>query len=635
MQVDDHTIQDILGDGRRFMVPIYQRKYEWDDSDLLRFWEDVEAKAMEILEGESKFRHYMGALILAPTGMDSPIGETPKVYIVDGQQRMTTFLLFLSALREVSRKFECDDVEKQINDYLYNKLKSKDTDKLAKYKLTPTHSDQKVFHHIMDESHEQVRSRYNKIYWGGRVAKSKTKWRSLRAYEELYRLIDDFVRLGSAEMKEDDEKYITLDSISDETDTEEAKKFRLEALLEALLNKMKLVVITLEEDDDAQVIFESLNSKGKPLYAMDLVRNNIFYRAEKEQSDVKELYRELWEPFDDPWWRENAPFARPKRHRIDHFLTHVLAAETGQKISMRELYAEYKSFAIQNQKPRFNNTKDELRLLEKYSPLYQTLEGHINVDEDLHWLGRKLAAWQLTTAFPVAMKVCMSDIDKSEKRTIYNLVYSYIVRRALSGLTSKNFNLIFQSLSQDILNNGASVENFYRFFSERAGDSVKYPNDSEFRRGILSKPAYLLAQQTRIKDVLWEIEVASRTRYAVKMDMPEDMWTEHVLPVAWTKEWPFEKGMYAEPYSDDPNAITRSELLHTLGNLTLLTSGLNRSSSNRSFAKKKNLLKKHDTLFINKMILSKNVWNESIIKKRSETLAKMAVKIWPGINYER
>ncbi|MEY8841502.1 DUF262 domain-containing protein, partial [Cribrihabitans sp. XS_ASV171] len=107
-----------------------------------------------------------------------------------------------------------------------------------------------------------------------------------------------------------------------------------------------LVVITLGESDDAQVIFETLNSKGEPLLAMDLVRNNIFHRAEKQKAKVETLYKKLWDPLDHPWWREPAPNARPTRPRLDHFLAHMLAAETGQKISIRELYAEYRDFAV-------------------------------------------------------------------------------------------------------------------------------------------------------------------------------------------------------------------------------------------------------------------------------------------------
>ena len=86
------------------MVPLYQRKFQWRDERLIPFWEDVEAKASEILEGESKFQHYMGALILASVGEVAQFSATSRMQVVDGQQRLTTFLLFLAALREVARK---------------------------------------------------------------------------------------------------------------------------------------------------------------------------------------------------------------------------------------------------------------------------------------------------------------------------------------------------------------------------------------------------------------------------------------------------------------------------------------------------------------------------------------------------
>lgn len=630
MQADDHAVEEVLAEGRRFMVPLYQRKYQWHDSQLIPFWEDVEAKAIEVLDGVSKFQHYMGALILSPIGEAAQIGVTPKVQVVDGQQRLTTFQLFLTAIREVARTHGCKNVEEHVSDYLFNKLKSKDADKLTKFKLTPTPSDQSVFFDIVKERYSTIRRRYKKYYWGDRVPMN-TPVRALRAYEQFYRLIDRFARFGSAELNTDNDEGRKTETIADETDTTQAIEPRLEAMLTALLNRMKLVVIVLGEDDDAQIIFETLNSKGEPLLAMDLVRNNIFYRAEREQAEVEDLYRELWDPFDDPWWREPAPFARPRRPRIDHFLAHVLAAESGENISMRELYTEYRAFTVPKGKPRFESVEEELRILGKYSPSYETLEGHLEEDVDLHWLGRKLASWQVTTAYPIAMQVSGSGIGDDEKRTLYRLIYSYIVRRALSGLTAKNLNRVFQSISQAFLHDGPSRDTLEKYFAERTGDSTRFPGDTEFRQGIVSKPAYTLAPQTRIKDVLWELEEASRSKFAETTSMPTGLWTEHVLPVSWTEEWPFKDGEFVETWSNDPRAENRNRVLHTLGNLTLLTHSLNISSGNKGFLEKRQKFKKHTKLFLNEWFLEKNSWHEAHIRERSEALATMAVEIWPSL----
>jgi len=631
MDADDHAVEEVLAEGRRFMVPLYQRQYQWHDAQLIPFWEDVEAKALEVLEGTGRFQHYMGALILSPIGESGQISITPRVQVVDGQQRLTTFQLFLAALREVARKHECDDVVKNVGDYLFNKLKSKDADKVARFKLMPTPSDKKIFHDIIEGHYDTIRTRYARFYWGGRVPKN-TPLRALRAYEEFYCRINHFTQFGSTESgMETDEEEDTAPTIGDETDTEEAIQDRLEAMLTALLERMKLVVIILGDDDDAQVIFETLNSKGEPLLVMDLVRNNIFQRAEKESVDLEELYQDLWEPFNDAWWQERAPFARPYKPRIDHFLSHVLAAETGQKISIRELYAEYRAFAAPKGTPRFDKVEQELQLLEKYAAIYQTLEGHRDEDGDLHWLGRKLAAWEVTTAYPVAMQVHAAAIDATEKRQLYRLVYSYIVRRSLSGLTPKNLNRVFQGLSQVFLGRGPSVTVLHAYFARRDGDSTRFPDDREFRQGLLSEPAYLLARGTRIRDVLWELELASRTQFAEKTPMPGRLWTEHVLPVAWTDAWPFEEGGYVEFWSDDPQAQNRKRVLQTLGNLTLLTDSLNISSGNRGFREKRDKMKEHTGLFLNKWFLDKDSWSESSIQERGESLAKKALTIWPPL----
>lgn len=150
MNADDFKVEAVLKEDRRFIVPLYQRKYRWAEDRLLLFWEDVQAKAAEVLAGESRFEHYMGALIVAPVDIGSQISRTPVVQVVDGQQRLTTFQLFLVALREVARRHGLGDFISHINGYLFNNPKSKDTDLLTRFKLTPTPSDRELFHSLIE-----------------------------------------------------------------------------------------------------------------------------------------------------------------------------------------------------------------------------------------------------------------------------------------------------------------------------------------------------------------------------------------------------------------------------------------------------------------------------------------------------
>lgn len=630
MDARNYTVEVILKEASRFLVPLYQRKYEWDDERLIPFWDDVESKALETLSGDNRFQHYMGALIISPIKAGSTFSATPKLQVVDGQQRLTTFQLFLAALRRVAEERGAPHLAEQIEDYLFNPLKKND-DAAARYKLTPTPHDRDVFKDMLELPYAAIKAKYP-LEWWGRTVKKKTQLRSLRAYDVFRQRITSFALYGSAEqVAEGDEDQDDASPMTDENDTEDAIGQRLEALLTAVLHRLKLVVIELGEDDDAQVIFETLNSKGKPLQAMDLVRNNIFHRAEKEEGgSVDDLYANLWDPFDHTWWREPAPNARPTRPRIDHFLAHVLTAETGGTISMRELYAEYRSYAVVKGTPRFATVEEELKILQHHAPIYETLEGRKSIDADIAWLGEKLRAWQVTTAYPVAMQLLRPVVSAPDRKQICRLLYSYIVRRALCGLPPKNYNKVFQSLAQQFISGPSTVDAVREFFAARPGRSTKFPTDAEFILGVQSQPAYQLAQGNRIKDILWELELASRPKFAEISTMPTNLWVEHVLPDTWNDDWPFDDGSVIKRFSGDARATARETLKHSLGNLTLVSNGLNISAGNKGYSEKREKYEEHASLYLMKWFAKKDSWSEKDIAERGSHLASLAVKTWPG-----
>lgn len=638
MDTNDFKIESILKDDRRFLVPIYQRKFEWGDNRLLSFWEDVSAKATELIFEESKFEHYMGALILSPINQGSQIGLTPIVQIVDGQQRLTTFQIFLAALREIARIYQFEDFIKDVDGYLFNKPKTKDLDPLTRYKLMPTKLDRNIFCDIVDLTYEENKKKYNHLYWGNRIPKN-CPFPAYRAYYLFYRLIHEFVKKGpegDAAIDFDSELNNNVIKASDFSNEE----MRLVALFNSILDRLKLVVISLGENDDAQVIFETLNSKGKPLQAIDLVKNNIFHRASQRNTaiDVEQIYNQFWHPLDDHWWRSPAPNARPRRSRIDHFLANVLAAETGNKISVSELYAEYREFAVPNGVPKFQQVEDELKHIEKYIPIYETLEGHSEEPDDtLAWLGKKLAIWQVTTVFPVVFQLGVADIDFDEKKKLAELIYSYIVRRALCNLTTKNLNKVFLSIVSYFIRQGVSVDSFRSFFNNKNGDSIRFPSDDEFKLGIQINNAYAIDPKPRLRDILWELEIASRSNLAESIDPPPNLTIEHVLPQSWGTEWPFEDGTVTKvdfvPHllDESPQAFNRSLSIHTLGNLTLLTNRLNSSAQNIKFDLKKTKYFEHSSLFLNKWFINQDRWTEAEIKERCINFSELAVNIWTGL----
>lgn len=629
MDTKDHPVIVVLGDQRQLVVPIFQRQYAWGQNRLAAFWDDVVAKAEEAAQGKPKFNHYMGALILAPGGDGFTIGATPLVQVIDGQQRLTTFQIFLAALREVGNRLEAPEISNLVRSYLYLPKMDGDTSPGAKYRLVPTPEDRAIFHLIIDAGLAGVKAQHpksfyknGKLYWGGAPV-------ALRAFWYFIEQIERYARLGLIDQEQFDQAP---------EDPADVQKARLFSLLKAMLNHLKLVVITLTEDDDAQVIFETLNSKAEPLLAMDLVRNNIFHRAAAQGEHVEELFNNKWRPFDKNsiFWKADSPRAKPKRPRIDHFLSHALTAQTGEETSLRELYSEYRAFTRPAGKPRFATVEAELDALVAFSTIYETLEVG-GTDADLTWIGRKLALWEVSTAYPLVFRIANSDASDGEKLALYKLVYSYLVRRALCGLTPKNLNKTFARLTREMLDNGVSLATFTNAFAAQIGDTVRFPDDAELQQAILTKPIYhLFSRKERLADVLWDLEVATRTKFSVATARPENMSVEHVMPQTWTTHWPLPDGRSApsDKYTGADQSMlleirSRDLLVHTLGNLTLITVPGNTVASNSAFPAKKPWLSQ-SLLALNLEITSSDVWDHQTVAARSTALAMRAAAIWPA-----
>ncbi|TWA85158.1 uncharacterized protein DUF1524 [Azospirillum brasilense] len=627
MDAKDHSVISVLGDQRRFMVPIYQRQYSWREGRLVPFWEDVVAKAEETLSGKPRFKHYMGALIIAPGADGYKVGATPRIQVVDGQQRLTTFQLFLAAMREVANRHQMPGVAESVQNYVFNRPMSGDTDPDAKFKLVPTPEDRPIFHAIIDGSLDGVRAAYPQFFY----KKGTLIWgeapNALRAFVTFIERIESYTLYG----------LFDPDTQAPQEDGRDQQADRLNALLEALLNHLKLVVITLDESDDAQVIFETLNSKAEPLLAMDLVRNNIFHRAEAQGESADKLFESKWKSFDAPFWKAPSPRAKPPRPRIDHFLSHALTAQTGEEASLRELYAEYRAFTRPKGQPRFPSVADELDALLRFAPVYSELELPQGTGA-LSGLGGKLATWEISTAYPLVFAIATAqEVADEEKAALYRLIYSYIVRRAVCGLTPKAMNKTFQRIVGVFLKHGVSRNAFAASFADQTGPAVRFPSDQEFRAAIHQNPVYeWVLRKERLIDVLWELELASRTKFMAGSERPEFLSVEHVLPQAWMTHWPLPDGRMApldKMTGADESMLqaiaTRDRLKHTLGNLTLSTRPGNSVMSNGDFAAKKPLLAE-SLLALNNQISKEAVWGEPQISARADALAGLAVAVWPG-----
>ena len=641
MDAKDHPVISVLGDQRRFVVPIYQRQYSWKAPRLGPFWDDVVAKAEQALDGKPKFSHYMGALILAPGGDGFTIGATPRVQVVDGQQRLTTFQLFLASLRDVGEKLGLTEMAPVIGNYLFMPAMHGDKGADARFRLIPTPEDRQAFHLVVEHGLQGARAKQPDWFFQNGNPRG-TAPNAVGAVDFLMRRIEKYVVFGIVDYESADAETadLTLEAVLGlDTTSLDGQRARLQALLEALLNHLKLVVITLSENDDAQVIFETLNSQAEPLLAMDLVRNNIFHRASSQGEEVETLFESKWKPFDQDsgFWKADSPRAKPKRPRIDHFLSHALTAQTGMETSLRELYSEYRAFTRPKGKLRFETVEAELDALVKYAPTYRSLEAG-GGDAQVAELGVKLNLWEVSTAYPLVFCIAASGAGAEEKAEFYDLIYSYLVRRALCRLTPKNLNKTFARLTSILIKEGVSIDVFRSALASQRGPTVSFPEDGELRDAIRTKPLYhLIRRKERLADLLWDLECGLRTKYSVNTARPAKMSVEHVIPQAWMEHWTLPDGRSApadRASGADESMLaqirSREAAIQTLGNLTLITVDGNTVASNKAFPDKKPWLKE-SLLAMNLAIMECPTWDEVAIAHRAEVLGDLAVVTWRGL----
>lgn len=607
----------IVSERQRFIVPIYQRTYSWTVKDQLdALFDQIEDKANERLStGKVQFSHYMGALLLIPES-DPVFGKIQNFDVVDGQQRLTTFHLCFAALRDIAREYKFDAIAAQLSDLIvHGDGVPMENKKVERYKLQPSTFDRALFKDIVDLTWRDLQKKYPDHFFKNGKIRSEAPL-PLQAYWFFW---------------EKAEEFITQEGKDKESP--EVEK-RLLALSTVLFEDFRLIVITLAKDDDAQVIFQTLNSGGKPLAAMDLVRNDIFHRAARANEDQEALLEGHWSVFETPFWKAEQTQGRIKKPRIDFYLAHTLAAEQGKTISLGELYSEYKGFVAGR---KFASAAEELGLLKRYVPTYSMLVEPTG-DSALARLSRRLSVFDMSTAYPAVLVIDGSEAESETKEALFGLIASYVVRRALCHLTPKNYNKVFTDLAAQLRSGGVTVENFRAYFeSKKDADTSRFPSDTDLKAAIRTLPQYSWIPQNRLRLILEELEFASRNKFNINGSLQDGLTIEHLMPQEWPEHWPLGDGRSAprdRMTGVDEEMRTamdgRDALIHTLGNLTLLTPPANTVASNYGFETKRERL--NDSLLnMNAIILKEATWNEAQINARADYLMSLAAKIWPAV----
>lgn len=639
MKPDKLSVQDLFEATKHYVVPLYQRRYVWkQERQWAPLWQDIEEKAAELwekqdTEGNDGVRvspHFMGTVVLSPVPVGA-IREVPKMLIVDGQQRLTTMQVFLAALRDHARA-----AAEAAPDTLRDDLSElgDDCDKLTKnpgrkrsqeeeHKVWPTRFDREPYQQVMTAGsiHE-----VNRLFPITRL-KYKRKPEPRHLLVEAYQFFHDAIA-----------RFVS-------THPATAEHHPLESLHAALRYALQLVVIVLEDDDDPQIIFETLNAGGTRLLATDLIRNHMFSRILTQQGSdaLDQLYRDFWAHYDERggdeekgFWHEEVKQGRLYHARLDLFFRHYIASLSGVDVSAGHLFSAFLEWSKKQEKEKTAlPVKQELERLNRYSEAFRAFYQPKRIPQEdayLRSFQTRARVLDTSTHYPLLLWLLVEakgSISKSARDQMLQDLGSYLVRRWICDSSTKNYNKIFLGILKELRNSGQTHAYALRERLKKLSGDFAWPDDTEFKAAWLHEPAYERLRSNGVEMVLLAIHQEMMTNKQEGIVITGKLTVEHLLPRDWKDHWPLPA---ADPGAA-PDAPTpeqrREDLIHTIGNLTLLTQPLNSSVSNGPFNEKREAILGQGLLRLHHYFQNVTSWDEDAILQRGLALFELARRVWP------
>ncbi|WP_071189495.1 DUF262 domain-containing protein [Trichormus sp. NMC-1] len=563
MKASETTLRNLLEGGKQFQIPLFQRPYSWEEKNWQTLWDDL----MNLYNEEVKGSYFLGPIV-TQAELGTADGITPYV-VIDGQQRLTTFSILLAALRNHLKKSDKQMSEQIYDRYLFDKYQKNDDC----FKVLPTQDDREAYKNILDP----------------KTVKTKKKELQSGKITEAYAFFDK--RLKESVPDQD----IPID---------------LARLKTIVLERLILVNITSDANDNAYLIFESLNNKGEELTQVDLVRNYIFMRLTPE--DRQEVYENEWLPFIESFKLslENKGYASELTKAFWYYLR-----KDGDDVNEKEVYKVIKKRFDTSE----NGVKSELQKLIQFAKYYQCFNFPDEEPEPkLRNCFVRLKRLDFMTCHIFLLNIYYEyesnrlSLAQFEKILLY--LESYFVRRLFAGIPTNSLGKIFNNLYVEVkkANSTDLVDGLYQVL--RNYDKTKiWPDDEAFSTGILKTGIYSPSQNDRAKLIL-ELLESSFNKEKVKTDI---LTVEHIMPQKLTSEW--------QKMLGENSASVHKYLLHTLGNLTL--TGNNSEMGNKPFSFKLEYFKKSN-FSLNRELAKIDDWDEKAIKNRAEYLADIAIKVW-------
>ncbi|MER7559707.1 DUF262 domain-containing HNH endonuclease family protein [Nocardioides sp. NPDC126508] len=586
MHAAETNLLKLLQGSKVFLVPNFQRRYSWRRAEWAQLWDDLvrECRRPHDVEAQTLDGHFLGSVVLHP----APGGASVlmKHLVVDGQQRLTTVLVLIAALRDVGEALEVDgwNPDEYNVKYLVNAY-----DENYRDRLVPTKLDRGAY----------VRTVREKVPTDGIG----------QAYSFFVKKIREVV-----------------------TGKDIDARLSLKTLADTLLLHMLVVEINTTPGDSVNNIFNRLNSKGMQLSPADLVRNELLLNLNEIEAD--HAYEQFWTPME----RNLVKLKRNGERDDRKFVTFLWAREVVFDASTTQLnlfLTFEKRFRDQlSDLPIGRRSEEALEIFEEVHAdhlLFVLMQDPLNSTYDASPIGRnlrealdRLRRWGSDPCTPLALWLLKSSsndsIQEHEAIEAIDVVLSYLVRRALAGIPTNQLNRLLTPIASQLAVRGEKglVERLKEILSL---PGYHWPSDSEVMGVVEKTPIYLSARKqvsfllTMVERILEPLEQVETSTLTVEHIMPQSVLTEPT----WTGYLEREGAQLADAVP----------VMHTLGNLTLVAGPYNSRLGNAGFDVKRVELGA-SPLRINREISASETWLPDDIAKRSEVLSRLLLDVLPG-----
>ena len=556
MKATEAKLLEFLKKSPQFIIPIYQRTYSWTDTQCRQLWDDI----LRAGSTDAVTVHFIGSIVYVEQGLNQVSHQSPLL-VIDGQQRLTTVTLLLEALARA-----LGDDEEPLDGF--------SAPKLREYYLT------------------------NRLERGDRFFKlllSQTDNASLRAIIKA----SEPPREPSLRVTENFRLFTELLA---------AQQGDLATVCRGLA-KLVVVDIALSRDqDNPQLIFESMNSTGKELSQADLIRNYILMGLDPLLQT--RLYEEYWRPMELDFGQE------AYGTQFDGFMRYYLTVRTGEVPREREVYDAFKDYS--RTRPVLDAGIEALvKEIRAFARYFCAMALGRESDPLLETVFHDLRELKVEVAYPFLLELyhdyAEARLSAADFAAVVRLVEAYVFRRLICAIPSNSLGKTFATFGK-ALRKERYLESVQAHFL-LLPSYRRFPNDDEFRRDLQTRDLYNFRSRS-----YW---LRRLENFGRKERVQVDEYTiEHILPqnrdlsTAWR-----------EALGPDWQRV-QEELLHKLGNLTL--TGYNAEYSDRPFAEKRDMRGgfRESPLKLNAGLGQLDSWDEAAIRSRAGRLASQAAGVW-------